>query len=76
MTAIRLKKGGYINREQTVSFYWNNKKYHGYQGDTLASAFLSNNINIIGRSFKYHRAEGYHVLRCRRIRIFGYNWSG
>ena len=34
------------------------KTYYGFKGDTLASALLSNDIHLIGRSFKYHRPRG------------------
>ena len=34
------------------------KKLQGFEGDTLASALLANNIGIVGRSFKYHRPRG------------------
>ena len=30
----------------------------GYEGDTLASALLANNVKLVGRSFKYHRPRG------------------
>ena len=34
------------------------KRLHGVSGDTLASALLANDQNILGRSFKYHRPRG------------------
>ena len=34
------------------------KKFSGYQGDTLASALLANGVQLMGRSFKYHRPRG------------------
>ena len=34
------------------------KPTQGYQGDTLASALLANDLNLIGRSFKYGRRRG------------------
>jgi len=55
----RLDNIGYINREKKISFTFNNKKYFGYEGDTLASALLANGIHLIGRSFKYHRPRGF-----------------
>ena len=42
MNINRLKKGGLINRDKVLEFTWNNKKYLGYEGDTLASALLAN----------------------------------
>ena len=58
MNINRLKKGGLINRDKVLKFTWNNKKYLGYEGDTLASALLANDIKVVGRSFKYHRPRG------------------
>ena len=58
MIAQRLEKGGCIDRTKTLGFTWDGKKYFGFQGDTLASALMANNIKIIGRSFKYHRPRG------------------
>ena len=58
MTAQRLEKGGLIDRTKIIGFNWDGKKYFGFQGDTLASALIANNIKVIGRSFKYHRPRG------------------
>ena len=54
----RLAAGGRIDRTQPLDFTFNGKKLSGYQGDTLASALLANDIHLIGRSFKYHRPRG------------------
>jgi heterotetrameric sarcosine oxidase alpha subunit len=51
-------KGGQIDRSQTLSFSWNGKNMRGFQGDTLASALLANNVKLVARSFKYHRPRG------------------
>ena len=48
----------YIDETTSVSFKFNGKTYHGYKGDTLASALLANNVHLVGRSFKYHRPRG------------------
>ena len=58
MTAKRLDTGGRIDRNKTVSFSWDGKKLSGFAGDTLASALLANNEQVLGRSFKYHRPRG------------------
>ena len=58
MTARRLTNYGRLDRSSAVSFEWDGKTYQGYQGDTLASALLANNQNILARSFKYHRPRG------------------
>ncbi len=47
-----------ITNKQKLSFTFNGKKYFGYEGDTLASALIANNVKIVGRSFKYHRPRG------------------
>ena len=54
----RLGSGGIIDREQTVSFTFNGRRLKGYDGDSLASALLANNINLVARSIKYHRPRG------------------
>ncbi len=56
---FRLEKGGLINRNKKISFTFNEKKYFGYEGDTLASALLANGVHLVGRSFKYHRPRGF-----------------
>ena len=37
----RLSTGGAINRDKTISFSFDGKKYSGFEGDTLASALLA-----------------------------------
>ncbi len=56
---FRIKEKGYINRNKLINFKFNGKNYTGYEGDTLASALLSNGIHLVGRSFKYHRPRGF-----------------
>ncbi len=59
MTAFRrLPAGGRIDRGKPVTAQFNGKALTGFDGDTLASALLANNIPVIGRSFKYHRPRG------------------
>ena len=41
-----------------ISIIFDGKKYDGFDGDTLASALLANNVRLMGRSFKYHRPRG------------------
>ena len=62
MTSVRKEKYGKINRDKVLGFTWDNKEYFGYEGDSLASALLANDIKIVGRSFKYHRPRG--VMSC------------
>jgi len=54
----RLGAGGRIDRSRPLDFFFNGRKLQGYQGDSLASALLANDIHLIGRSFKYHRPRG------------------
>ncbi|THH38166.1 sarcosine oxidase subunit alpha family protein [Aliishimia ponticola] len=50
--------GGLIDRDRTVTFRFDGRRYLGHPGDTLASALLANNVRLVGRSFKYHRPRG------------------
>ncbi|MGB1360656.1 MAG: 2Fe-2S iron-sulfur cluster-binding protein, partial [Alphaproteobacteria bacterium] len=54
----RLNNAGRINRKKPVNFKYDGKSYTGYEGDTLASALLANDVHLVGRSFKYHRPRG------------------
>lgn len=58
MTQINRLAGGQIDRNITLNFTFDGKKYQGHAGDTLASALLANNVRLMGRSFKYHRPRG------------------
>ena len=62
MSSKRIDNFGKINRDRVISFTWNKKKYFGFEGDSLASAMLANDIRVVGRSFKYHRPRG--VMSC------------
>jgi sarcosine oxidase subunit alpha len=50
--------GGLIDRSQPMTFRFNGTSYTGFAGDTLASALLANGVQLMGRSFKYHRPRG------------------
>lgn len=50
--------GGLINRNNSMTFRFDGKTYQGFEGDTLASALLANDVRLMGRSFKYHRPRG------------------
>ncbi|MEY4092192.1 MAG: hypothetical protein RLZZ496_1374, partial [Pseudomonadota bacterium] len=56
--AHRIASGGLINRAKPLSFTFDGKTYQGFEGDTLASALLANNVQLVARSFKYHRPRG------------------
>ena len=53
----RLAQGGIIDRTKGLSFTFDGKTYEGFEGDTLASALLANDVRLIGRSFKYYRTR-------------------
>ena len=50
---------GLINKDKKINFTFNGTIYHGYEGDTLASALIANGVHLVGRSFKYHRPRGF-----------------
>jgi len=58
MTSRRLPDGGRIDRTQALRFTWDGAQLTGHPGDTLAAALLANGVQLVGRSFKYHRPRG------------------
>ncbi len=58
MSSYRLSSGGRIDRSKTIAFSFDGRNLAGHPGDTLASALLANGIQLVGRSFKYHRPRG------------------
>ena len=61
---MRLQNNKNIDQTKKISFFFDGKKYYGYEGDTLASALLSNGVHLVGRSFKYHRPRGIISAGC------------
>ncbi|RMB04964.1 sarcosine oxidase subunit alpha family protein [Eilatimonas milleporae] len=59
MSGYRLNGGGLIDRDSPVNFTFNGRAYRGFEGDTLASALIANGVDVVGRSFKYHRPRGF-----------------
>ena len=55
---LRIKNSKFIDETINISFKFNGKTYHGFKGDTLASALLANDVHLVARSFKYHRPRG------------------
>jgi len=55
---MRLEGKGLVDRSRPVSFTFDGRSYMGFEGDTLASALLANDVRLVGRSFKYHRPRG------------------
>ncbi len=58
----RLISGVLIDRNQPIGFQFNGREYTGYEGDTLASALMANGVDVVSRSFKYHRRRGFCAL--------------
>ena len=54
----RLSSGGLVDRTEPLAFKFDEKRYSGFAGDTLASALVANDVKLVGRSFKYHRPRG------------------
>ena len=54
----RLPRGGRIERGVRLAFTFDGRNHSGHPGDTLASALLAAGVQIVGRSFKYHRPRG------------------
>ncbi len=54
----RLPTGGLIDRDRSLNFTFDGRRYAGHAGDTLASALLANGVRLVARSFKYHRPRG------------------
>jgi sarcosine oxidase subunit alpha len=57
-TGRRLPSGGLVDRGKPLAFHFDGRELAGYEGDTLASALLANGVDVVGRSFKYHRPRG------------------
>ena len=55
---MRIAGKGLIDRTEPIKFSFDGIRYHGFKGDTLASALMANDVRLIGRSFKYHRPRG------------------
>ena len=55
---MRVSGKGRIDRNTTVHFRFDGVEYQGFDGDTVASALLANDVRLMGRSFKYHRPRG------------------
>ncbi|MEM9421929.1 MAG: 2Fe-2S iron-sulfur cluster-binding protein [Pseudomonadota bacterium] len=58
MSGFRLSQAGQTDRVREISFRFNGKQYTGFKGDSLASALIANGVDVVGRSFKYHRPRG------------------
>jgi sarcosine oxidase subunit alpha len=55
--------GSRLDRGQVLGFRFEGTAYQGFAGDTLASALIANGVDVLSRSFKYHRPRGVLTLR-------------
>ena len=55
---MRIAGKGLVDRGAPVRFSFDGVNFEGFQGDTLASALLANDVKLVARSFKYHRPRG------------------
>ena len=58
VSGCRLAQGGRIDRTRPLSFSFDGKRLQGFAGDTIASALLASGVDVVARSFKYHRPRG------------------
>ncbi len=56
--AVRNEKASGVNTQKRIKFTFDGRQYTGFEGDTLASALLANDVKLLARSFKYHRPRG------------------
>ena len=55
---MRIAGKGLIDRDRPIRFSFDGKPIEAFDGDTVASALLANDVALTGRSFKYHRPRG------------------
>jgi len=55
---MRIDGKGIIDRSKPLHFRFDGREFPAFRGDTVASALLANGVNLVGRSFKYHRPRG------------------
>ena len=58
MSGYRIAGNGRTGRDRAVRFTFDGKHFSGFSGEPLAAALLANGVNLVGRSFKYHRPRG------------------
>ncbi len=54
--------GEWIDRSRPIAFRFEGRDYRGLRGDTISSALLAAGVQVLGRSFKYHRPRGVYSL--------------
>ncbi|EMR73590.1 thioredoxin reductase [Thermoplasmatales archaeon SCGC AB-539-N05] len=48
-----------FNNRKKISFYFNDKKISGFEGDSIASALCANDVRVFSHSLKYDRPRGF-----------------
>lgn len=56
--ARRIADGVLTDASKIIEFEFDGRVITGLTGDTVASALLANGVQLVGRSFKYHRPRG------------------
>ena len=56
------REGQWVDVSRPVEFRFEGRTYKGCEGDVLSSALWANDVRLLGRSFKYHRARGIYSL--------------
>lgn len=54
--------GEWIDRTEPIEFRFEGEALSGFAGDCIASALLAEGVQVVGRSFKYHRPRGAYSL--------------
>ena len=59
---LSAQPGEWIDRTQSIEFRFEGEAFSGFAGDVITSALLANGVQMMGRSFKYHRPRGAYSL--------------
>ncbi len=50
--------GDELRRSESIEFRFDGRRHNGLGGDTIASALAADGVDVLSRSFKYHRPRG------------------
>jgi sarcosine oxidase subunit alpha len=56
------QRNEWIDRGRPLNFRFEDRPYSGFAGDTISSALWASGVEVLGRSFKYHRPRGIFSL--------------
>ncbi len=56
--SFRVSRGVRTRDGNLIRFTFDGKSFRGVEGDTIASALLAADVQLVARSFKYHRPRG------------------